>query len=90
MYNLLLHTTDDHFLKVVSAYQRFCTRGASQGICGVCGETGLEGKGKPLSLTSARYFILRGDEFDDSLYGRFKNQLRVATNAKEKAINQLC
>ena len=43
MYNLLLHTTDDHFLKVVSAYQRFCARGASQGTCCVCGETGLEG-----------------------------------------------
>ena len=89
MYNLLLHTTDDHFLKVVSAYQRFCTRGASQGTCGVCGETGLEGKGKPLSLTSLRYLILRGDEFDDSLYGQFRNQLRVATNEKEKAIAQL-
>ena len=83
MYNLLLHTSDDHFLKLASDYKKFCMRGAAKGTCGVCGVTGLKNGGKlKLSLKSLRYFILRGDQYDDSKYGTFMRDLRVATNAK--------
>jgi len=46
MYNLLLHTSDDHFLKLASEYKKFCVRGCSKGTCGVCGVTGLVNGGK--------------------------------------------
>ena len=83
MYNLLLHTSDDHFLNLASDYKRFCTRGVAKGTCGVCGVTGLKNGGKlKLSLKSLRYFILRGDQYDDSKYGKFMRDLRVATNVK--------
>ena len=81
MYNLLLHTSDEHFLKLASEYQKKCKQGVEEGICGVCGVTGLGGKLK-LSLKSLRYLILRGDQYDDSKYGKFMRDLRVATNAK--------
>ena len=89
MYNLLLHTTDEHFVKVASAYKKFCIRRASKGICGVCGVTGLPNGGKKISLKDLRYFICRGDEYDDSLYGKFQGQLRNAQNKREAAIAQL-
>ena len=83
MYNLLLHTSDDHFLNLASDYKRFCTRGVAKGTCGVCGVTGLKNGGNlKLSLKSLRYFILRGDQYDDSKYGKFMRDLRVATNVK--------
>ena len=89
MYNLLLHTSDDHFLKLTTEYKKFCVRGASKGTCGVCGVTGLNNGGKKLTLTSLRYLIRRGDEYDDSKYGKFKRELSVATDAKARAIAQL-
>ena len=89
MYNLLLHTSDDHFLKLASAYKKFCVRGSSKGICGVCGVTGLRNGGKQLTLHSLRYLIRRGDQYDDSKYGKFSRQLRAATDAKTAAIAQL-
>ena len=90
MYNLLLHTSDDHFLKLASEYKKFCVRGCSKGTCGVCGVTGLVNGGKKLTLTSLRYLIRRGDENDDSRYGVFKRELRDATDTKAAAIAQLC
>ena len=89
MYNLLLHTSDDHFLKVASAYKKFCARGAAKGICGVCGVSGLRNGGSKLTLKSLRYLIRRGDEFDDSLYGKFSRQLRDAKDPKTAAIARL-
>ena len=83
MYNLLLHTSDDHFLKLAADYKKFCMRGVAEGTCGVCGVTGLKNGGNlKLSLKSLRYFILRGDQYDDSKYGKFMRDLRVATNSK--------
>ena len=71
MYNLLLHTSDDHFLKLAADYKKFCMRGVAEGTCGVCGVTGLKNGGNlKLSLKSLRYFILRGDQYDDSKYGK--------------------
>jgi len=89
MYNLLLHTSDDHFLKLASEYKKFCVRGCSNGTCGVCGVTGLVNGGKKLTLKSLRYLIRRGDEYDDSRYGIFKRELRDATDTKAAAIAQL-
>ena len=89
MYNLLLHTSDDHFLKLASEYKKFCVRGSSKGTCGVCGVTGLVNGGKKLTLKSLRYLIRRGDEYDDSRYGIFKRELRDATDTKAAAIAQL-
>ena len=89
MYNLLLHTSDDHFLKLASEYKKFCARGCSKGTCGVCGVTGLVNGGKKLTLKSLRYLIRRGDEYDDSRYGIFKRELRDATDTKAVAIAQL-
>ena len=88
MYNLLLHTSDEHFLKLASEYQKKCKQGVEEGICGVCGVTGLGGKLK-LSLKSLRYLILRGDQYDDSKYGKFKRELFAATNPKDVAIAKL-
>ena len=88
MYNLLLHTSDDHFLKLAAQYQKQCKQGVVEGICGVCGVTGLGDKLK-LSLKSLRYFILRGDQYDDSKYGKFKRELLVATNPRDVAIAKL-
>ena len=81
MYNLLLHTSDDHFLKLAAEYQKKCKQGVTEGTCGVCGVTGL-GDNLKLSLKSLRYLILRGDQYDDSKYGKFMRDLRVATNTK--------
>ena len=89
MYNLLLHTSDDHFLKLASEYKKFCVRGSSKGTCGVCGVTGLVNGGKKLSLKSLRFLIRRGDQYDDSKYGMFKRELRDAANPRERAIAQL-
>ena len=89
MYNLLLHTSDDHFLKLASEYKKFCVRGSSKGTCGVCGVTGLVNGGKKLTLKSLRYLIRRGDEYDDSMYGTFNRELCNATDAKARAIAQL-
>jgi hypothetical protein len=88
MYNLLLHTSDDHFLKLAAEYQNKCKQGVTKGTCGVCGVTGLGDKLK-LSLKSLRYLILRGDQYDDSKYGKFKRDLLVATNPKDVAIAKL-
>ena len=57
--------------------------------CDVCDVTGLNNGGKKLTLTSLRYLIRRGDEYDDSKYGKFKRELSVATDAKARAIAQL-
>jgi len=89
MYNLLLHTSDDHFLKLSTEYKKFCVRRASKGTCGVCGVTGLNKGGKKLTLTSLRYLILRGDQYDDSKYGKFKRELSNATDAKAAEIARL-
>lgn len=88
MYNLLLHTSDDHFLKLAAEYQKTCRRGVVKGTCGVCGVTGLGGK-LQLSLESLRYLILRGDQYDDSKYGKFKRELDAATNVKDVMIAKL-
>ena len=88
MYNLLLHTSDEHFLKLASEYQKKCKQGVVEGTCGVCGVTGLGGKLK-LSLKSLRFLILRGDQYDDSKYGKFKRDLLSATNPKDVAIAKL-
>ena len=89
MYNLLLHTSDDHFLKLATEYKKFCVRRASKGTCGVCGVTGLNNGGKKLTLTSLRYLILRGDQYDDSKYGKFKRELSNATDVKAAEIARL-
>ena len=54
MYNLLLHSTDEHFVKVATAYKKFCIRRAAKGICGVCGVSGLWNGGKKISLRVRR------------------------------------
>ena len=89
MYNLLLHTSDEHFLKIATEYKKFCVRGASKGTCGVCGVTGLNNGGKKLTLTSLRYLIRRGDQYDDSKYGKFKRELSDARDAKAAEIARL-
>ena len=89
LHNLLLHTSDEHFLKVTTAYKKFCVNGAKKGVCGVCGVTGLQNRGTKIPLERLRFLILRGDEYDDSKYGKFTRELRAATTPKEIATAKL-
>ena len=89
MHNLLLHTSDEHFLKVAGEYKKFCVNGAKKGVCGVCGITGLQNLGTKIPLDRLRFLILRGDQYDDSKYGEFKRELRTATTPKDIAIAKL-
>ena len=89
LHNLLLHTSDEHFLKVAAQYKKFCVNGAKKGVCGVCGITGLRNLETKISLQSLRFLILRGDHYDDSKYGEFTRELRAATTPKDIAIAKL-
>ena len=55
----------------------------------MCGVTGLNHGGKKLTLKSLRYLIRRGDQYDDSKYGKFKRELNNATDAKAVEIARL-
>ena len=88
-HNLLLHSSDEHFLKVAAEYKKYCVNGAKKGVCGVCGITGLRNLGTKISLESLRFLILRGDHYDDSKYGEFTRELRAATTPKDIAIAKL-
>lgn len=80
--------TDEHFLKIMKSYQNYCRRATAGGVCGACGVSGLDGGGHYIPLSKLKFFILRTDEYDRSIYAKFIRERREAKCIREIAIAQ--